>query len=100
MAFGLKVWDASGNVIIDTTSRLPRLVHTQYISGSAAAGSVEIPAVADKQTFVIVSTANITYWDGGIRRSVIAPARVNLVSTTLSWTPSGVDTIVFVFIYD
>ena len=100
MAFGLKVWDASGNVIIDTTSRLPRLVHTQYISGSAAAGSVEIPAVADKQTFVIASTANISYWDGDTRRSVIAPATVNLVSTTLSWTPSGVDTIVFVFIYD
>jgi len=69
-------------------------VHTQYISGSAAAGSVEIPAVADKQTFVITGAVNVNYWDGNIRRSVIAPATVNLVSTTLSWTPSGVDTIV------
>lgn len=47
MAFGLKVWDASGNVIIDTTSRLPRLVHSLYISAGTV-GSVEIPAVADK----------------------------------------------------
>jgi len=24
MAFGLKVWDASGGTVIDTTNRLPR----------------------------------------------------------------------------
>lgn len=104
MAFGLKVWDASGDLVVDTTSRLPRLVHSQYISRSAAAGSVEIPAVADKQAFVIVSTANVTYWDGSIRNCLIAPATVSLVLTTLSWTPvwtpSGADTLVFVFIYD
>jgi len=30
------LWDASGGTVIDTTNRLPRLVHTQYISGSAS----------------------------------------------------------------
>ena len=100
MAFGLKVWDASGNVIIDTTSRLPRLVHSLYISAGTV-GSVEIPAVADKQTFFITGAVNVNYWvEQDKRIARIKQAGISLVLTTLSWVPGNVDTIVFVFIYD
>ncbi len=100
MAFGLKVWDASGDLVVDTTHRLPRLVHTQYIS-SGTTGSVEIPAVADKQTFFITGAVNVNYWVGQDKRIVrINQAGISLVLTTLSWVPGNVDTIVFVFIYD
>ena len=99
MAFGLKVWDASGNLVVDTTHRLPRLVHTQYISRGTT-GSVEIPGVSGKQTFFIAGAVNVNYWVEHRRTVRINPARISLVLTTLSWEPGDVDTIVFVFIYD
>ena len=100
MAFGLKVWDARGDLVVDTTHRLPRLVHTQYIS-SGTTGSVEIPAVADKQTFFITGAVNVNYWvEQDKRIARIKQAGISLVLTTLSWVPGNVDTIVFVFIYD
>jgi len=100
MAFGLKVWDASGNLVVDTTHRLPRLVHTQYIS-SGTTGSVEIPGVSGKQTFFIAGAVNVNYWvEQKIRTARIKQAGISLVLTTLSWVPGDVDTVVFVFIYD
>ena len=100
MAFGLKVWDASGDLVVDTTHRLPRLIHTQYIS-SGTTGSVEIPGVSDKQTFFIAGAVNVNYWvEQDKRIARIKQAGISLVLTTLSWVPGNVDTIVFVFIYD
>ena len=97
MAFGLKVWDASGDLVVDTTHRLPRLVHTQYIS-SGTTGSVEIPAVADKSAFFVAHSVNPPLY----YQTVTATIPVNLVLTTLSWTSAEnhADTVVFVFIYD
>ena len=99
MAFGLKVWDASGDLVVDTTHRLPRLVHTQYIS-SGTTGSVEIPAVADKQVLLISSSVNVTYHDANNINLFITPPNVSLVGTTLSWQSGQVDSLVFVFVYD
>ena len=99
MSYGLKVWDANGNVIIDTTSRLPRLVHSLYISAGTV-GSVEIPAVADKQVLLISSSVNVTYYDATNIRLYITPSDVSLVGTTLSWQSGQVDSLVFVFVYD
>lgn len=96
MAFGLKVWDASGDLVVDTTHRLPRLVHTQYIS-SGTTGSVEIPAVADKQAFIITCSVNLDY------PPYVMPielSQVNLSLTILSWSSGYADTLCHVFIYD
>ncbi len=101
MAFGLKVWDANGELILDTTHKIPRLVYTQYLTRGSS-GSVEIPAVADKSTFFIANCVNPS-----IERANM-PLGVKLISTTLSWYPRqegmtpefGEDTLVFVFIYD
>ena len=101
MAFGLKVWDANGNIVIDTTNRLPRLVYTQYLVAGSS-GSVDIPAVTDKSAFVVANCVNPS------TNRANMPLGVKLVSTTLSWYPRqegmtpefGEDTLVFVFVYD
>ena len=96
MAFGLKVWDANGELILDTTHRLPRLVHTQYISRGTT-GSVEIPAVADKQAFIITCSVNLDYSPYTMS---IGLSQVKLSLTTLSWSSGYADTLCYVFIYD
>lgn len=99
MPYGLRVYDANGKLILDTTHRLPRLVHTQYISRGTT-GSVEIPAVADKQVLLISSSVNVTYYNANNILLYITPSDVSLVGTTLSWQSGQVDSLVFVFVYD
>ncbi len=100
MAFGLKVWDADGNLTLDTTDNITRLVYTRYLNAKTT-GSVEIPAVDGKSAVFIANCVNAPAFQA-------TPLKVALSGTTLSWEPFvdysghayGTDTLVFVFIYD
>jgi hypothetical protein len=44
--YGLRVWNAAGNLICDISSRLSRFVGSQVIA-SASSGSVTVPVAGD-----------------------------------------------------
>ena len=105
MAFGLKVWDANGNLTLDATNKITRLIYTKYLNAGTT-GSIEVPEVADKQVVLVVHCVNPSWgqaWDYKMN-----PLDVSLVSTTLSWTTYtgfngleyGQDTIVYIFAYN
>jgi len=105
MAFGLKVWDANGNLTLDATNKITRLIYTKYLNAGTT-GSIEVPEVADKQVVLMVHCVNPSWsqeWD-----YKMTPLDVSLVLTTLSWTTYtgfngleyGQDTIVYIFAYN
>ena len=106
MSYGLKVWDANGNLTLDTTHKITRLVYTKYLNAGTT-GSVEIPEIYDIQVVLMVHCVNPSWsqeqeWD--YRMTALD---VNLVGATLSWAPHigfngleyGQDTIVYIFAY-
>jgi len=100
MAYGLRVWDENGNIILDSTESIARLVYTTVRSGTSS-GSVTISAVYGKTGVVVFNTINPTGF-------LSVPLNVSLSGTTLSWSPrqdSSGDTVsfttlIFVFVYD
>lgn len=80
MAYGLKVFDADGNITINTTDHTARLVYANTFAGSAS-GSVYIPEADGTVPFVLpIPGPNAT-------------GNITLITTitsggTLSWEPS------------
>ena len=55
MPQGLQVWDASGNLILDTSTRLGRILGWADIGGYPYSGSIALPTIeAGAQVFVTV----------------------------------------------
>lgn len=54
MAYGLRTYDANGNITIDVTDRTARLVRTVIVNGLSD-GSMAIPEAAGKMAFAIPS---------------------------------------------
>lgn len=57
MAAGLKVWDASGNLIVDTASRLTRILGYTTLASSSS-GSVTDDGLLTGTPFYVAQRAN------------------------------------------
>jgi len=93
--YGLKVFDAAGNVTLDTTDRITRMRYTNEVAAGAD-GSVTLSDIDGKSTceFGLALEMDKT------------PHYVERVGTTIKWTaksttfyPSS-NTLVIVFLYD
>lgn len=77
MAFGLKIWDELGNVVLDTNVRVGRIIG-QVTSGTSA-GSISVPDFAQGTPWFIVQPIT----SAGFTAEV---PNVTISGNTLSWT--------------
>ncbi|NPT39677.1 hypothetical protein [Paraburkholderia xenovorans] len=83
MAAGLQVWDASGNLILDASYRVMRLISFVNLSGNGASGSVTDSRFA-QGGFVSFQPAT-SNGDGYLDHGVIVPV-FTFSGSTLSWS--------------
>jgi hypothetical protein len=82
MAAGLQIWDASGVLLVDFTSRLGRVISSYYIDGSLTSGSVSDAAFSQGEGFYAFQQDRLWgYINGDVSRPVFT-----LSGNTLSWT--------------
>jgi hypothetical protein len=66
MPQGLQVWDASGNLILDTSTRLGRVLGYQDVGGYPYSGTIPVPGIETYGTpFITVYNPNsivTPYW--------------------------------------
>jgi hypothetical protein len=96
MAAGLQVWDASGNIMLDTTSRMTRVLGSFSIAAGQAAGSVTNAALSSGEPWIFASVVH----PGGAG-SGGAASTFSFSGNTLSWTKNGIasysDTIFVIY---
>lgn len=84
MSAGLQVFDASGNIILDATYRVMRIIASQYITGSSgSSGGVADSRMA--QGGWVAFQPDVTSGDGYLNRGVVSP-RFSFSGGTLTWT--------------
>lgn len=81
MPQGLQIWDGSGNLILDTSTRLGRILGWVDVGGYPYSGSIPLPAVeAGAQMFATIYNPNslvTPYW---------ASVYVAIVAGNLDWS--------------
>lgn len=83
MSSGIRIYDASGTLIWDSSARYSRLIHTQNVTVS---GSITLPAIANTLTYQWIQIG-YAKWDSRNLGNVT----VSRTGTTISWTiPSGI----------
>lgn len=81
MAAGIQIWDASGRLVVDFTSRLSRIISSVYIDGSSASGSVSNAALSQGTPFLAFQQENVWgYIDGDVPRPIFTVS-----GNTISW---------------
>ena len=95
--YGLRIWDAAGNIQLDLTDIITRL---RYITIAAAgtSGSVDLPDIAGLSSVEFAVLINPT-------STRVACHSVSRSGTVISWSPnsgtgySSGDSLIFVFLY-
>lgn len=85
MAQGLQVWDASGNLIVDVSSRLTRLI--AVIDPGLVDGSQSFPSVDNTIAAMLSDYSDVQSDSGGAG----CLPEVSVSGTTVSWTFNGAD---------
>lgn len=83
MAAGLQCWDASGNLIVDITSRLPRFVGSASLAGGNS--SVTDAKLAGGTVWFAFQPDQI--W--GFQNMDVSRPIFSVSGNTISWTYSG-----------
>jgi len=95
--YGLKVWDASGNVTLDTTDSITRLRYSNEVAADASS-SVTLSDISGLDSVEIAVS---------VGSSIYASAchLIERSGTTITWTAqsgtmySSTDSLIFVFLY-
>jgi hypothetical protein len=83
MAAGLQIFDASGNIILDATYRVMRIINSVYIGPNNLSGSITDARLA-QGGYVCFQPVN-TCGDGYLAGGVIAPT-MSISGSVLSWS--------------
>lgn len=78
MDLGMQVFDASGNIVIDVTTRLSRVIGTQAIAAGST-GSLAVPNTTQGLIWFAI------YGNGGNRYSPV----MSVSGGTISWSPKS-----------
>jgi hypothetical protein len=85
MAAGMQTFDSSGRIVVDFSTRIPRVLGFRDIGG---AGSLSDGNLSSGQPFVIFQQAGVLYHISGDT----ALPTFTISGTTISWTYSGAQT--------
>lgn len=77
MGVGLKVWDASGNLIVDLTTRIGRIVALQAVAANSS-GSVVVPQLSQGDPFTAFQIDVLS-----------GKPLISVSGTTVSWSPDA-----------
>jgi hypothetical protein len=88
MAYGLQTWDANGNLLIDTSTIIGRIIGV--IDASAASGSATVAGLDQGTPFAIPQLYQGTAQDYGTNTYPDCTFSGNTVSWTRQSYPSGV----------
>ena len=81
MSFGLRVWDSSGNAVLDVNDRLPRFLNSIVINATNGSASDAALAGGSPWSFLVLL--------GSVFAGASLPT-VTISGTTIIWTyPSG-----------
>jgi len=80
-ACGLRVWDASGNLQVEISSRLSKIVGSYKIDGVAASGAITDPLLANAAIWTSFQ-ANFTW---GYTNMDISRPNFSVSGNTISW---------------
>jgi hypothetical protein len=83
MAAGLQIWDASGNLVLDASYRVMRIIGSASLDGTGAGGSATDSRFA-QGCFVSFQAAK-SNGDGFLDHGVIMPV-FTINGSTLSWS--------------
>jgi hypothetical protein len=83
MATGLQIWDASGNLVLDASYRVMRIIGSASLDGSGK-GASATDSRFSQGCFISFQTAK-SNGDGYLDHGVIMPA-FSFSGTTLSWS--------------
>jgi Mg-chelatase subunit ChlD len=77
-SYGLRILDSSGNIRLDASARIMRIIHTVYVAADVS-GSIDLPGFS-----------NAT----GVAFACLVPAYMNkhtvsVVGSTVLWTPAS-----------
>ena len=80
--YGLKLWNSSGTLILDTTYKLARLRYATKVAGGAS-GNTTLSDISGKDTaqFAILNDSDSTKMPHAVTRS----------GTQISWAPQDCD---------
>ena len=87
MATGIKVWDASGNLMLDGTKRVGRIKGSTYVSGAPGSSGSLAADLSDGDPVYSFQPDQLLYHISGDT----PPPRFTLSSSGVSWqySPSG-----------
>lgn len=80
MAYGLRVWDASGNLTLDTSTRLGRVLGYVEVTTD---GSLTVPGFSTGTAFARVNTTGNSV---GPDAEYSWPPNISISNNTLSWS--------------
>lgn len=83
MSAGLQIFDASGNIVLDATYRVMRIIDSVYIGTSLLSGSVTNALLA--QGGFVSFQPDKTRGDGYLSGGIIVPT-FSISGSTLTWT--------------
>jgi len=102
--FGLKCYDAAGEVIFNTETAATRIVWQKSVSAGASSSEV-VPAIGTNTIAIVKYTKEAD--SGGIIPSIGGTHKVTRSGTTITWTAKGtanycpsVDTEIIVLLFD
>jgi hypothetical protein len=82
MAAGLQVFDSSGNIVLDATYRVMRIIGSQYLINGASGSFVDARLA---QGGFVSFQPDVTLGDGYLSGGVIAP-NFSISGSTVSWS--------------
>lgn len=81
MAAGLRIWDASGNLVLDVTTRLTRIKDVIMLPGNSS-GTIDLSSEPGEPWFFRGAQAIVT-------AGYAAYPTVNVVGKTIVWSTAG-----------
>jgi len=95
--YGLRIWDAAGNIQLDLTDKITRLRYST-IAAAGVSGSIDLPDIAGLSSVEFAVLINPDSWSR-------VSHSVSRSGTVISWSPnsgtnySSGDSLIFVFLY-
>lgn len=87
MAYGLRTFDADGNVLVDFSTQLTRMMFTKYV-GAYESGSIDVPGFSDNGGHAWASVVKPFSELVGYTPPLQGQHVVTVVGDTISWQPN------------
>lgn len=82
MAVGFKTWDSSGNLIIDSGTRMSRVIGTAYLTAGSSGSIVDVGFVTGTPDWIVLRPDNVVPGP----TLILLPPVISVSGVTLSYS--------------